>query len=64
LALTLWFLIALMVKPNFIIEDATNIFMVDFMGSYYLSPYIITVPTLIVLVTAMIISFLPAKKKA
>ncbi|MCI2069425.1 MAG: hypothetical protein LKJ88_07680 [Bacilli bacterium] len=40
--LSLSFIIALLVKPNFIVEDATALFPIDYMKSWNLAPYLLS----------------------
>jgi len=56
-SLTLLFLIALLVERNFLVEDATALFIIDFMKSWNLAPYLLTLaanlPPLVALLSSL-----------
>lgn len=61
-SLTILFLIALLVNPNFIVEDATALFPLDFMKSWNVAPYLVSLTALLPPVVA-VLSSLPKRKK-
>lgn len=56
-SLTFLFLVALLVERNFLVEDATALFIIDFMKSWNLAPYLLTLtanlPPLVALLTSL-----------
>jgi hypothetical protein len=62
LVLVLYFVISLIVAPDFLIEEATNLFPVDFMGSYKIAPYLLVVPSLVAPLTAFLFTLVGQKK--
>jgi hypothetical protein len=62
LVLVAYFVISLVLAPDFLIEEATNLFPVDFMGSYKLAPYFLVLPSLIAPLSAFLTALLSARK--
>jgi hypothetical protein len=61
LVLEFYFLLCLLIKPNFIVEDATALFLLDYMKSWNAAPYIVSLMAILPPLVAAL-SSLPSHK--